>query len=94
MNSVLYLFDEYYADPNGNLHELDRAIVVFIIVFAYMFVKYLKMNNYWYKVLVLYVPTLLLTVLYVWLTGLREPLASSTYKDIFQKLYYELWGFQ
>lgn len=84
LNSVLYLFNGYYEDPNGNWHELDRAIIVFIIVFAYALIKYLKLKNYWFKALVVYVPTLLLTLLYIWLTGLREPLATSAYKDIFK----------
>ena len=55
LNSVLYLLKGHYEDPNGNWHELDRAIIVFIIVLAYI----------------------------LWLTGFREALASSAYRDIF-----------
>ncbi len=42
-NSVLYLLNGYYEDPNGNWHELDRAIIVFIITLAYILVKTLKL---------------------------------------------------
>lgn len=83
LNSVLYLLNGNYEDPNGNWHELDRAIVVFIIVLAYFLVKCLKINNYWLKVFIVYVPTLVLVFAYVWVGGLREPLAASAYRDIF-----------
>lgn len=36
-NSVLYLLNGKYEDPNGNWHEIDRAIIVFIIVLAYIY---------------------------------------------------------
>jgi len=82
-NSVLYLLNGTYEDPNGNWHELDRAIIVFIITLAYTLIKNLKLKNYWLKAAVVYVPTLLLVFGYIGLTGLREPLASSAYRDIF-----------
>ena len=82
-NSVLYLLNGTYEDPNGNWHELDRAIIVFIITLAYTLIKNLKLKNYWLKVAVVYIPTLLLVFGYIGLTGLREPLASSAYRDIF-----------
>ena len=82
-NSVLYLLNGTYEDPNGNWHELDRAIIVFIITLAYTLIKNLKLKNYWLKVAVVYIPTLLLVCGYIWITGLREPLASSAYRDIF-----------
>ena len=31
----------------------------------------------------MYIPTLFLTMVYVWMTGLREPLAKSAFRDIF-----------
>lgn len=82
-NSVLYLLNGYYEDPSGNWHELDRAIIVFIITLAYILVKTLKLRNYWLKALVVYVPTLLLVFVYIWVTGIREPLAANAYRDIF-----------
>ena len=82
-NSVLYILNGYYEDPNGNWHELDRAIIVFIITLAYILVKTLKLRNYWLKSLVVYVPTLLLVLVYIWVTGIREPLAANAYRDIF-----------
>ena len=83
MNSVLYLANGQYEDPNGNWHELDRAILVFIMVLSYTLIKNLKLKNYWLKAMVVYVPTLLLAFAYIWLSGLREPLAASAYRDIF-----------
>lgn len=82
-NSVLYLMNGHYEDPNGNWHELDRAIIVFIIVLAYSLIKHLKIKNYPLKAIVVYISTLLLTMVYVWMTGLREPLAKSAFTDIF-----------
>ncbi|WP_427194853.1 DUF6608 family protein [Treponema denticola] len=82
-NSVLYLLNGTYEDPNGNWHELDRATIVFIITLAYTLIKNLKLRNYWLKAAAVYVPTLLLVFGYIWLSGLREPLASSAYRDIF-----------
>ena len=83
VNSVGYLLNGIYEDPSGNWHELDRAVIVFIITLAYVLIKTLKLKNYWLKALVVYIPTLILVFIYVWLTGLREPLASSAYRDIF-----------
>lgn len=82
-NSVLYLINGHYEDPNGNWHELDRAIIVFIIVIAYTLIKHLKIKKYLLKAIVVYIPTLFLTMVYVWITGLREPLAKSAFRDIF-----------
>lgn len=36
LNSVLYLINGIYEDPNGNWHELDRAIIVLIGMMAYI----------------------------------------------------------
>ncbi|EFI42112.1 DUF6608 family protein [Peptoniphilus sp. oral taxon 386] len=82
-NSALYILNGQYEDPNGNWHELDRAIIVFIMILAYMLIKNLKLKNYWFKAIAVYIPTLLLVFGYVWMTGLREPLAPSAYRDIF-----------
>ena len=82
-NSVLYLINGHYEDPNGNWHELDRAIIVLIIVLAYTLIKHLKIKKYLLKAIVVYIPTLFLTMVYVWMTGLREPLAKSAFRDIF-----------
>jgi len=82
-NSVLYLLNGYYEDPSGNWHELDRAIIVLIVVIAYTMIKNIKMKNYWIKAVMVYVPTLLLAFVYVWLVGFRDTLASSAYRDIF-----------
>ena len=83
VNSVLYLMNGIYEDPNGNWHEIDRAIIVLIVVLAFVMIKYLKMKNYWLKSLVVYVPTMLLAFSYVWVVGFRDTLASTAYRDIF-----------
>ena len=50
---------------------------------AFALIKYLKINNFWLKVAVVYVPTVLLVFLYVFLRGLTVELASTAYRDIF-----------
>ncbi len=82
-NSVLYLANGYYEDPSGNWHEVDRGIIVLIVVLGYTMIKHVKIKNYFLKSLVVYIPTLLLAFVYVWLVGFRDTLASSAYRDIF-----------
>jgi len=82
-NSVLYLLNGYYEDPSGNWHELDRAIIVLIVVLAYTMIKNLKIKNYWLKAFIVYIPTLFLAFVYIWLVGFRDTLANSAYRDIF-----------
>ncbi len=82
-NSVLYLLNGYFEDPSGNWHELDRAIIVLIVVLAYTMIKNLKIKNYWLKALIVYIPTLLLAFVYIWIVGFRDTLANSAYRDIF-----------
>ena len=45
VNSIVYLCDGIYEDPNGNWHELDRAVVVLIGVLAYEFIKYIPIKK-------------------------------------------------
>ena len=40
-------------------------------------------NNFFVKTIIVYVPTMLLVFLYVFLRGLTVELASSAYRDIF-----------
>ena len=82
-NSIIYLAKGTFEDPSGNWHELDRAVLVLIAVIAYALIRYLKLKNFWLKVLAVYVPTLLLVFFYVFLRGLTVELASSAYRDIF-----------
>ena len=82
-NSILYLLNGYYEDPNGNWHELDRAVIVLIVVLAFTMIKHVTLKNYFLKAVTVYIPTLLLAFAYVWLVGLRDTLAASAYRDIF-----------
>ena len=82
-NSIIYLLKGTFEDPSGNWHELDRAVIVSIAVIAYALIRYLKIKYFWLKVIAVYVPTMLLTFLYVFLRGLTVELASSAYRDIF-----------
>lgn len=82
-NSIIYLANGTFEDPSGNWHELDRAVLVLIAVIAFALIKYLKISNFWLKVIAVYVPTLLLVLLYVFLRGLTVELASSAYRDVF-----------
>ena len=83
INSVVYLAKGVFEDPSGNWHELDRTVLVLIAVIAFALIRYLKIKNFWLKVLAVYVPTMLLVFLYVFLRGLTVELASSAYRDVF-----------
>ena len=83
INSVVYLAKGVFEDPSGNWHELDRTVFVLIAVIAFALIRYLKIKNFWLKVLAVYVPTMLLVFLYVFLRGLTVELASSAYRDVF-----------
>ena len=83
LNSLIYLGKGVFEDPSGNWHELDRAVLVAIAVVAYALIKYVKINNFFLKVVTVYVPTLLLVMLYVFLRGLTAELASTAYRDVF-----------
>ena len=83
INSIVYLAAGTFEDPSGNWHELDRAVLVLIVVIAFALIRYLKIKNFWLKVLAVYVPTMLLVFLYVFLRGLTVELASSAYRDVF-----------
>ena len=83
VNSIAYLVSGAYSDPNGNWHEIDRTLVVLIGVLAYKMATKLPIKNTLVRMIVTYIPTMLLTFFYIWLTGFREPLASSAYQDIF-----------
>ena len=83
LNSIIYLSKGVFEDPSGNWHEIDRAVIVFIVVLAYALIRYVKINNFFLKVLIVYVPTMLLVFLYVFLRGLTVELARTAYRDIF-----------
>jgi len=83
VNSIGYLISGIYFDPSGNWHEIDRAFIVLIGVIAYELATKLPAKNSLIRMTATYVPTMLLCLLYVWLSGFREPLASSAYQDIF-----------
>ena len=83
LNSVGYLLNGIHEDPSGNWHELSRAVIIFIVVLAIQLDKIIKIKNIFLKELVIYIPTMLLIFGYVWIDGLREPLASKAYFGIF-----------
>ena len=83
VSSISYLVQGVYEDPAGNWHELDRAIITLIVVMAYALIRYIHIKNFAIKLVVVYVPTMLMAFLYVWFRGLTAELASSAYKDIF-----------
>ena len=83
LNSVIYLAKGQFEDPSGNWHEIDRAVIVLVAVLAYALIRYIKVKNFFLKTIIVYVPTMLLVFLYVFLRGLTVELASSAYRDIF-----------
>lgn len=83
INSVIYLAKGVFEDPSGNWHEIDRAVIVLVAVIAYALIRYIKVNNFFLKVVIVYIPTMLLVFLYVFLRGLTVELARTAYRDIF-----------
>ena len=83
LNSAIYLSQGKFEDPSGNWREIDRAVIVLVAVIAYALIRYIKVNNFFVKTIIVYVPTMLLVFLYVFLRGLTVELASSAYRDIF-----------
>ena len=83
MNSILYLIQGYRNDPSGNWHELTRAAIVFIGVVAYEMAVRLPVKNLFLRSVLIYIPTMGLAFVFVWLNRFIEPLAESAYKDIF-----------
>ena len=83
VSSAIYLFLGIRDDPSGNWHEITRALIVLIGVFAYELAKHLPIKNVVLRTLVVYVVTLGCAFFVVWSTQFIEPLATSTYKDIF-----------
>lgn len=83
VSSALYLFLGIRDDPSGNWHEITRALIVLIGVFAYELAKHLPIKNVVLRTLVVYVVTLGCVFFVVWLTQFIELLAKSAYKDIF-----------
>ncbi|MDE7052385.1 MAG: hypothetical protein K2O92_05630 [Lachnospiraceae bacterium] len=82
LNSVLYLGNGIYEDPNGNWHELDRAIILLIGVVAFYLCTGLPVKNIAARYIFAYIPSQLLAFVYVWFSGLREELAKTAYRDI------------
>ena len=83
LNSILYLIQGYRNDPSGNWHELTRAVIVFIGVVAYEMAIRLPVKNLFLRSVLIYIPTMGLAFVFVWLNRFIEPLAESAYKDIF-----------
>lgn len=83
INSIIYLAKGVYEDPSGNWHEIDRAVIVLVAVIAYALIRYIKVNSFLLKIVIVYVPTMLLVFLYVFLRGLTVELAKTAYRDIF-----------
>ena len=82
-NSIIYLAQGVFEDPSGNWHEIDRAVIVLVAVLAYALIRFIKVKNFWLKVIIVYIPTMLLVFLYVFLRGLTVELAGTAYRDIF-----------
>ncbi len=82
LSSVLYLCNGIYEDPSGNWHELDRAMILLIGIAAFELCTNLPVRPLALRYLIAYIPSQLLAFAYVALSGLREPLAKTAYRDI------------
>lgn len=65
VNSISYLSKGVYEDPAGNWHELDRVIITLIVILAYALIRYIHIKNFAIKLVVVYVPTILLAFLQI-----------------------------
>ena len=82
-NSAGYLLQGVRDDPNGNWHELTRAVIVLAGVAAYEMARHLPVKNVLLRSILVYLPTMALVFVFVWLNHFIEPLAASAYRDIF-----------
>ena len=82
LNSVLYLGSGIYEDPSGNWHELDRAMILLIGMAAFKLCTGLPIKPPLARYIAAYIPSQLLAFTYVWLSGFREELAKTAYRDI------------
>ena len=82
LSSVLYLCNGIYEDPSGNWHELDRAMILLIGIAAFELCTNLPVKPLVLRYLIAYIPSQMLAFAYVGLSGLREPLAKTAYRDI------------
>ena len=58
-------------------------MIVLVAVIAYALIRYIRVNSFLLKIVIVYVPTLLLVFLYVFLRGMTVELAKTAYRDIF-----------
>ncbi len=70
-------------EEDTNMHLIHRAVVTLIGVLVMEAYNHVKIKNPVLTWLVIYVPSMLLIFLYVWITGFFEPLSSRAYRDIF-----------
>ena len=70
------------SNPSGNWHEVDRAVLVFILVLAFALIRYLRIKHFLWKAFAVYAPTMLLVFVYVFLRGRTVALAGSAYRDV------------
>ncbi|MCI8443384.1 MAG: hypothetical protein HFG27_12780 [Provencibacterium sp.] len=82
LNSMLYLCNGIYEDPSGNWHEIDRAVILLVGVAAFELCTGLPIKPLILRYVIAYIPSQLLAFVFVWFTGLREPLAKTAYQDI------------
>lgn len=82
LNSILYLGNGIYEDPNGNWHELDRAIILLIGIITFHLCTTLPIRPLILRYIITYIPSQLLVFIYIWFSGLREELAKTAYRDI------------
>lgn len=92
LKESVYIFSIIYTmaivqgcrdDPNGNWHELTRAVIVLIGVTAYELATKIPIKNLFMRSIVVYIPTMGLAFGFIWLNQFIEPLAKSAYRDIF-----------
>ncbi|MGM0396112.1 MAG: DUF6608 family protein [Bacillota bacterium] len=81
LSSSIQLYQGQFTDTN--FHIINRAAIVLIAVITIILCDRIKLKNKVLTYLVPYSISMGVVFLYVWFTGLLEPLHPDAYRDIF-----------
>lgn len=71
------------SEEDTNIHLIHRAVVILIAVIVMELCINIKLKNPILTWLAIYVPSMLIVLLYVWIIGFFETLSKYAYRDIF-----------
>lgn len=79
-SSILQLLNNQPSDTN--IHILNRGVIVLIGTIIYEVMSKIRTKNVLVSTLLIYVISMGMVYLYVWLFGFIEPLHPNAYRDI------------